>query len=74
MFKWGGFFKEECMAEKPLLLTMQGDLAVITLNRPKVHNALSIELSDMLVHAIQMIKRSTGGMTNMARAPNGQMV
>ena len=47
------------MAEKPLLLTMEGDLAAITLNRPKVHNALSIELSDMLVQAIQVIKRST---------------
>ncbi len=47
------------MDEKPLILKMEGDLARITLNRPKVHNALSIELSDMLVAAIQTIKRST---------------
>ncbi len=47
------------MSEKPLLLEMAGDIARITLNRPKVHNALSIELSDMLVDAIQTIKRST---------------
>jgi len=47
------------MAEKPLLLAMEGDTARITLNRPKTLNALSIELSDMLVEAIQTIKRST---------------
>ena len=47
------------MSEKPLVLTMEGDTARITLNRPKVRNALSIELSDMLVDAIQRIKRST---------------
>ncbi len=45
--------------EKPLILNMSGDLAQITLNRPTVHNALSIELSDMLVEAIQTIRRST---------------
>ncbi len=47
------------MAEKPLLVTMEGDTATIVLNRPEVRNALSIELSDMLVEAIQKIKRST---------------
>jgi len=47
------------MSEKPLLLSMEGDVARITLNRPKVKNALSIELSDMLVDAIQTIKKST---------------
>ena len=47
------------MAGKPLLLAMDGDTARITLNRPEVHNALSIELSDMLVDAIQTIKKST---------------
>jgi len=47
------------MAEKPLLLFMDGDTARITLNRPEARNALSIELSDMLVDAIQTIKRST---------------
>jgi len=47
------------MKEKPLLLEMNGDTARITLNRPKARNALSIEMSDMLVEAIQTIKRST---------------
>ena len=47
------------MSTEPLLLSMEGDLARITLNRPEVHNALSIELSDMLVDAIQTIKKST---------------
>ena len=47
------------MAEKPLLLCMDGDTARITLNRPEARNALSIELSDMLVGAIQTIKKST---------------
>jgi enoyl-CoA hydratase len=47
------------MDEKPLLLEMQGDTARITLNRPGVHNALSIELSEMLTDAIQTVKRST---------------
>ncbi len=47
------------MPEKSLLLSMEGDIARITLNRPKVRNALSIELSDMLVDAIQTIKRAT---------------
>lgn len=47
------------MGEKPIILEMDGDTARVTLNRPKVHNALSIEMSDMLVDAIQTIKRST---------------
>lgn len=47
------------MSEKPLLLSMGGDTAWITLNRPEVRNALSIELSDMLVDSIQTIKKST---------------
>ncbi len=47
------------MSDKPLILEMEGDLAKITLNRPEVNNALSIELSDMLVESIQTIKRST---------------
>jgi enoyl-CoA hydratase len=45
--------------EKPLLLSMEGETARITLNRPEARNALSIELSDMLVDAIQTIKKST---------------
>lgn len=42
-----------------LLLEIEGDLARITLNRPTVHNALSIALSDQLVDAIRTIQRST---------------
>jgi enoyl-CoA hydratase len=51
--------KEVYMNQKPLLLTMDGDTARIILNRPEVRNALSIEMSDMLVDAIQTVKRST---------------
>jgi enoyl-CoA hydratase len=47
------------MSEKPLILDIQGDLARITLNRPKVRNALSIELSDLLVEAIRTVKKLT---------------
>ncbi|MBW2369196.1 MAG: enoyl-CoA hydratase/isomerase family protein [Deltaproteobacteria bacterium] len=47
------------MNENTVILEMDGDTARITLNRPDVHNALSIELSDKLVEAIQTIKKST---------------
>jgi len=47
------------MTEKLLLLEMEGDTARITLNRPEVHNALSIALSDQLVEAIQTVKKKT---------------
>jgi enoyl-CoA hydratase len=47
------------MAEMPILLRMDGDTARITLNRPDVHNALSIELSDRLAESIQRVKKST---------------
>lgn len=47
------------MNQKPLLFSKEGDTAKIILNRPEVRNALSIELSDMLVEAIQNIKKST---------------
>jgi len=47
------------MAEHPLLLSLEKDTARITLNRPEARNALSIELSDLLVDAIQTIKKST---------------
>jgi enoyl-CoA hydratase len=47
------------MQDEPLLLAMEGDVARITLNRPEVRNALSIELSDMLFDAILTVKRST---------------
>lgn len=53
------FTKEAIMNPKPLLLSVEDDVAKITLNRPEVHNALSIELSDMLVDAIQTIKKLT---------------
>ena len=45
--------------ESPLILNMDKDVARITLNRPERLNALSIELSDMLMDAFQTIKRST---------------
>jgi len=44
---------------KLILFDTKEDVALITLNRPKVLNALSIELSDMLIETIQTIKRST---------------
>lgn len=47
------------MAEEQLLLNIEEDTARITLNRPKVHNALSINLSEMLIEATQTIKKST---------------
>ncbi|MFC1849403.1 enoyl-CoA hydratase-related protein [candidate division CSSED10-310 bacterium] len=47
------------MDNRPLILKRNGDLAHIILNRPAVHNALSIELSDMLMEAIQTIRKST---------------
>ena len=47
------------MSDEPVLLSIEDDIARITLNRPKVHNALSIEMSDRLMDAIQTIKRST---------------
>ena len=47
------------MSNKPLILEMKDNVARITLNRPEVHNALSIEMSDMLVKAIQTVKVST---------------
>jgi len=45
------------MDSRPLLLSMDGDVARITLNRSDVLNALSIEMSAMLVDAIQTIKK-----------------
>lgn len=47
------------MNENPVILEMDKDTARITLNRPEVHNALSIELSDKLIEAIQTLKKST---------------
>jgi len=45
--------------ENHYFFPMDGDTARITLNRPEARNALRIELSDMLVDAIQTIKKST---------------
>ena len=42
-----------------VLYEKTGKIARITLNRPEVRNALSIELSDRLVEALQAVKRST---------------
>ena len=47
------------MATESLVFTMEGDVARITLNRPGVRNALSMELSDMLIAKIQEVKKST---------------
>ena len=47
------------MADEQLLLEMEGDTAWITLNRPKVHNALSMHLSDLLTEATRKIRDST---------------
>ncbi len=47
------------MEEKVLILDLAGDTARITLNRPTVHNCLSIELSELLVEALQTIKKLT---------------
>ncbi len=47
------------MSESPILLDMNEDLARITLNRPHVHNALSMEMSDLFMDALQMVKKST---------------
>ncbi len=47
------------MSSEDLILEMEGDTARITLNRPAVKNALSMELSEMLVEAVQTVKRST---------------
>jgi enoyl-CoA hydratase/carnithine racemase len=47
------------MEEKVVILDLAGDTARITLNRPTVHNCLSIELSDLLIEALQTIKKLT---------------
>ena len=47
------------MGDEQLLMSIEGDTARITLNRPKVHNALSIHLSDRLVEATRTIAAST---------------
>jgi enoyl-CoA hydratase len=44
--------------EEPLLFEEEGSLARVTLNRPRVHNALSIELSDQLIATLERIQRS----------------
>jgi len=47
------------MGQKPVILSIEDDVASVTLNRPEVLNALSIQLSDMLVDVIQTVKKST---------------
>lgn len=47
------------MNSELVILSMHEDIAQITLNRPDVHNALSIKMSDQLVEAIQAVKAST---------------
>jgi enoyl-CoA hydratase len=47
------------MKFKDLLYTEKDQVAWITLNRPKAYNALSMNLSDELVTAIEMVRKST---------------
>jgi len=47
------------MEFKDLLYTEKDQVARITLNRPKAFNALSMNLSDELVNAIEMVRKST---------------
>ncbi|MBM3118270.1 MAG: enoyl-CoA hydratase/isomerase family protein [Chloroflexi bacterium] len=47
------------MKFKDLLYTEKDQAAWITLNRPKAYNALSMHLSDELVAAIEMVRKST---------------
>jgi len=47
------------MEFKDLLYTEKGQVAWVTLNRPKAFNALSMNLSDELVNAIEMVRKST---------------
>ncbi len=47
------------MSREHLLLEIDGDTARITLNRPEVHNALSIALSEQLTQAIGRLRDST---------------
>jgi len=50
--------KSEAKTGDVLLYSEQGDLATITLNRPKAVNALSIELSDRFVEAVERVRRA----------------
>jgi enoyl-CoA hydratase len=45
-------------AFEQLLFEQDGPVARITLNRPERHNALSMQLSDELTHALAMVQRS----------------
>ena len=44
---------------KELLYVEHNDVARITLNRPKVLNSLSMRLSDEIVHAVELVRKST---------------
>ena len=46
------------MAYEHVIYEEKGDLARVTLNRPRVRNALSMKLSDELVSAIERVRRS----------------
>lgn len=50
--------KSSSTAEPSLLYREDGDVATITLNRPSVVNALSIELSERLVEAIERVRKA----------------
>lgn len=46
------------MAYEHMIYEEEGDLARVTLNRPRVRNALSMKLSDELVSAIERVRKS----------------
>jgi enoyl-CoA hydratase len=47
------------MEFRQLVFEEREDLARITLNRPEVHNALSMQLSDEIVAAVERVRQST---------------
>jgi enoyl-CoA hydratase len=47
---------ERDTSDQPLLYVQHGSLARITLNRPAVHNALSMKLSDDLIAALERVR------------------
>jgi enoyl-CoA hydratase len=48
----------ETSAFEQLLFEADGPVARVTLNRPERHNALSMQLSEELIHALELVQRS----------------
>jgi enoyl-CoA hydratase len=48
----------ETPAFEQLLFEQDGPVARVTLNRPERHNALSMQLSEELIHALELVQRS----------------